>query len=218
MSARRAVFPIILTILIVGCSSASPAASGLGGSSPPSATPVGGVPSPTEPPSIDAALLESHESACQTVDANYVADGGQSWLEGVPRVLVLQTYDRPVHFYTDGTRYAVCVARAGVEPAIYSDEMEAAGPALVMPVACHLDIQFGEYVLCLGTVDPLVAGVSTLVPGVGEVRGVLAGRYFMIQWPGDHTPDGGSWTAYDSCGAAIQVITLEGAPTACPAL
>lgn len=191
-------------------------------------------------PVVDAALLESHEAACQEADASYVAAGGRSNLEGTERLLVLQTFDRPVHMYSDGTWLVLCVARAGLEPRLdryglaelAADRLDLATNherpplELVTPLSGYQENQFGVYTLWFGVLDPIVQGLTFEVAGLGAVDGAVGAGpaleigaahtdlWFLAQWNVFENYE--SWTAYDSCGAVLGNITQGGAPTPCP--
>jgi hypothetical protein len=209
---------VAITLLVAACSGTPP--SPPFSSTSPNASAEASAAGLTPGPTVDAALVESHEAACQAYDAAYVAEGGTSWVAGLERIAVLQTFDHAVHLYAEqGPRFAICY-QSSPGQVNFGGDVWADIPAqgYVTPQVRFVVGQYG-WVMEMGLVDPLVDRVSVEIAEVGPTWGSVGGGRFLIQWPfdGEEAPDPlGGYQGYDSCGNPLRDITLGGEPTPCP--
>ncbi len=234
---------VLLLMLVTGCGSPASSLPPSNGIPRPSDPPLSTVLVPVETPaaSVNVSLQDSHEAACQDIAS---LEGG-TWPDlviGANRVLVLQTFDRPVHLYADATRLVVCIGTSGhtyfetykltelvdtrLEQARLND---LAALDLVTAMVCIHITQFGAFITCFGLVDPIVARASFRVPGIPADDAALgigpqvslgdasSNVWFLVQWPGEERYTG--WSAFDSCGKQLGLIAMVGpepTPTVCP--
>lgn len=236
---------LIVVFAVVACSSDAPLKRSA--TQPPVASPWPSetvVSSRAPTPSNDAGIVGTLEAACAAIAMRE----GPAWaalVTSTNRILVLQSYDRPVHVYADGTRLVVCMAdpRGLRNPwfltyqvaEIVATRSEQArlnnDPpiGLVTPLVCIQVDQGGAYRTCWGVVDPIVASARFVVPGMGSIEAELGAGprieignastdvYFVVQWPGSERST--DWLALDSCGIQLGRIAMSGpqpTPTPCP--